>query len=174
MHDGRASADEVAAALDGYLFPSGAPSAEHQRPGLDPGSRVSPAALDPHFPGIEEIACPPPPVGRGIGSLVVTFAQSDSEASRAEVDRLRREQAESGEEDEGAFLAVVIDGPGEAAAIEAEQGDGYAAIPDPVGVIARRFEVRHWPTTVRVNERGIVTAAEVGLNRTDPASQESG
>ncbi len=173
MHDGRASADEVTAALDGYLFPSGAPSAEHQRPGLDLGSRVSPGALYSHFPGVEEFACPPPPVGRGIGSLVVTFAQSDSEASRAQVEQLRREQAESGEEDEGAFLAVVIDGPGEAAAIEAEQGDGYATIPDPVGVIARRFEVRHWPTTVRVDERGIVTAVEVGLNRSDPASRES-
>jgi hypothetical protein len=166
MHDGHASGKEVAAALDGYLFPSAPPSAERQQSGLSLGSPVSPAALDPHFPGVEESACPPPPLGRGIGSLVA-FVQRDSTASKAYVEQLKRSQ-EASEDGQGELLTVVVDGASrEVDGVEIGERDDFVTIPDPVGAIARRFEIRHWPTAVRVNERGTVTAVEVGLNQTE-------
>jgi len=60
----------------------------------------------------------------------------------------------------------VVDG---ATADEAERlvsglGDDVVAVPDPAGAIAGRFGVRYWPTTLSVNELGVVTAHQVGLD----------
>ncbi len=173
MHDGHASAEQLASALDRYLFPGNPPTAQHERPGLDIGTRVPPTALDPHFGGIADSACPPPPVGRGIGSLVVAFAQRDSAASEARLEQLRHEQPVG--EDDGRLVVVVVDGVGREAEDASRSGDddGFATIADPLGAIAHRFDIRHWPTTVRLNGRGIVTGVQVGVERNGPSPEES-
>jgi hypothetical protein len=169
-HDGYTSAEELSGNLDGLLFPAHAPSIEHERASLDIGTFVSPSALVPDFGGIDEVACPPPPIGSGIGSLFVTFVQRDSAASEAQVERLRREQAASDEKERRPFVIVVVDG----AATESDLsgGDRFGMIGDRNGLIARRFDVHQWPTTLRLSARGRVTRVDVGAHHDTLATRE--
>jgi len=177
--DGRASAEELTAALDGCLFPSGPPTSAYQPPGPDIGTYLSPSALNPEFDGISDRACPPPPLGRGIESLDVVFVQGDSHAWKGQLDRRARVRSE--DERGASFVAVIVDGVGadvektKAADLERtrpEQGDRFATVVDSAGAIASRFEIRQWPMTVRVDDRGIVTAVEVGAAAIEELSGE--
>jgi hypothetical protein len=160
--DGHVAAEELGAALDASLFPGAAASAEYEQHGLDIGEYVSPGALDPSFGGLGEFACPPAPVGKGIGSLFVAFVQRDSAASRAEVERLRRKQHAAGKD--APFLAVVLDDESaESKPSEAGRGvERTGTIVDSTGAVASRFGIRHWPTIVRIDEDGYVTEVAVG------------
>jgi hypothetical protein len=166
-HNGHSGPEQLAAGLAASLVKSSPPGAQLIRPGLDLGARVSPVAFDRSFLGMLEQPCPPPPVGRGVGWVVVAFLQPDSEASRVELERLSRELG--ARDRDGGLVAVVIDGEESEAELERE----FATIRDPVGAIASRFGVRHWPTTVRLNELGIVTAVDVGTAPSETQREES-
>jgi hypothetical protein len=165
-HDGETTPEELAAGLEESLVKGPPAGAELVRPGLDLGARVRPIGLDPSFLGMLEQPCPPPPVGRGLGRVVVAFVRPDSDASRVELDRLMHEHGAAREN--GAFVAVVVDGEN-AEGVEHE----FATIRDPDGEMAARFGVRHWPTIVRLNELGRVTAVEVGAAPRKPPREES-
>jgi len=81
---------------------------------------------------------------------------------RAEVERLRREQHAAG--GDAPFLAVVVDGEGaENDLSDAGRGaERTGTIVDSTGVVASRLGIRHWPTTVRVDEDGYVREVAVG------------
>jgi hypothetical protein len=160
-HDGRASPEQLARDLGSSLVNGSPAGAQLVRPGLDIGARLSPIAVDPSLLGMLEQPCPPPPVGRGIGPFVLAFLHPGSPASAIELDRLRREA-------DGGFVAVVLDGEG-----EAQLADEFAILRDPRGALAARLGVRHWPTTLRLNELGIVRAVEVGAAQSERSPEDS-
>jgi len=166
--DGHASAEELTAALDTCLFPSGPPGAGRERARLSVGTRMPPNALDPVFGGIADFACPPPPVGRGLGRVLVAFVRADSLASRDRLERLRRDH----DTDDDVFLAVVVDEVPGASGADAQSGE-LAGVVDPTGVIATRFGVRHWPTVVELNDLGRVTAIDIGAHIAESPPKET-
>lgn len=160
MHDDALSGDELSHVLDDYLHPSAPSFAAPYRPGL---GRVSPA----DFVDLLDTHCPPPPVGRlGISDSKVAFVHAGSAASDAKLRQLGRD---------GASIVAVVDGAGDddARALGETLGESVVAIPDPSGAIADRFGVRYWPTTVTVNEAGMVTDHEVGAAAEDRADEAS-
>jgi hypothetical protein len=107
--------------------------------------------------------CPPPPLG-SLGLVTkVAFVQQRSDASGATLGQL----GSRGDE----LLVVVLDGSDEeaAAAVQAELGGNAVAIPDPEGVVAARFGVQYWPTTVALDERAVVTGVSLGAPEPDEA-----
>jgi hypothetical protein len=162
-HDGVLEPQQLASALDAFLFPSDFVGITRNSGGIERGSRVSAGALNPYFGHVTEPHCPPIPLGRGVGSVIVAFAQRDSVTSKLLVEQIRREHAASG--DAADFVAVVVDGAGVDAIPEEER---VVVIADSIGVIADRFDVHHWPTTVRINDRGVVTDVQHGVRNDDP------
>ena len=65
-----------------------------------------------------------------------------------------------------AVTALVVEGASadEVAQLRRSLPQGIVAIPDPDGTISRGFGVRAWPTTMTVNELGLVTGFDVGLD----------
>jgi hypothetical protein len=161
MHQGNLDRRGLARALDTYLFPSRPPGIADFKAGLNPGTRLRPGVLDPRLPNeLVESPCPPVPIGRlGKVESVITFVQKDSVASEGHLRRLG-DQANAARE--GGFFAVVVDGVTRGDDSIGESHEDFLAIPDPNGVVARRFGVCVWPTTVTVNEFGIVTGYEMG------------
>jgi hypothetical protein len=160
--DERVGDERLAVILDEYLFPSPPAAITHVSPGLDLGARVPPTFLDPSFGGIYVRPCPPPPLG-SLGLVAkVAFVQQTSDATRATFEAL-------GPPGEDGMLIVVADGADEeyAAALRQELGEDVVTIPDPAGVVADRFGIRHWPTTVTLDSRGIVTSRESSVEPTE-------
>jgi hypothetical protein len=52
----------------------------------------------------------------------------------------------------------------ESRAFAARFGEGVEGIPDPDGEIARSAGVRYWPTTMTIDELGLVTSVDVGID----------
>jgi hypothetical protein len=167
-HSGYANSRELASALDDYLFSSTVPDLAQIAPGLLPGTRLSSLDLDTgliHSLFEFDSPCPPPPFGRFGVDSVVAFVTRDSAASDA---ALRKLAQEHGSRESETFVAVVFDGAGAAESERLKQAlpDGFVAIPDPDGVIARHFGVRVWPSNVTVNEVGMITGFEMGADIT--------
>lgn len=162
-HDGDVSRDVLGRALSDYLFPSPPAVIEPLRPGLSLGERISASDFNLWTSIVEDSPCPPPPFGRlGLESMV-TFVQRGSMASDSAIRRVR-EGSEGDRND--TFVAVVVDGADDAA-LEGISGGlprDAVAIADPHGTIARRFGVRVWPTTVMLNEHGLVTGFDMGAD----------
>jgi hypothetical protein len=165
MRDGHVRAEELSSVLDHYLIPSSPPKPELVRPRFEIGSLVSAAALHPGWAGLVELEsrCPPPPLSRfGVTGAVVTFVQRGSASSHAQLRDLANRYRQDGEDQP--FVMVVVDASArEAEAMQNELGlDFFATIPDPGGVIANRFGIRFWPTTLTINGEGAVAGIEVG------------
>jgi hypothetical protein len=175
-HRGRLAAEDLAHTLDTYLFPGQPPAVRHSHPGVLPGARISGAALASIYVDLGDYLdfdapCPPPPIGRlGIDAQVV-FAQKGSAASQAAIRRALRAR---GDDQEGRpVLAVVYDRTGvqEPGDVHGTEEDGVVTLPDPDGRIATVLGIRTWPTTVSIDEHGIVTAVDIGL---EDGGHESG
>jgi hypothetical protein len=167
--DGRLDGEELAVTLDEYLFPSPPPAVHYVASGLDLGIRVKPTFLDPSFWGVFMRPCPPPPIGSLKLATKVAFVQQESEASGATLGQLRTRSEEE-------LLVVVIDAGDEeaAAALQAELTGNAVVIPDHAGVIADRFGVSYWPTTVALDQDGVVTNVSLGAPEADePGPSES-
>jgi hypothetical protein len=163
QRDGRLNEKELADVLDSHLFKSPAPGINYVRPGPGLGIRIKPSWLDPSRWGLFVRPCPPPPLG-SLGLVTkVAFVQQRSDASGATLGQL----GSRGDE----LLVVVLDGSDEeaAAAVQAELGGNAVAIPDPEGVVAARFGVQYWPTTVALDERAVVTGVSLGAPEPDEA-----
>ena len=165
---GAIPSDELSRALDVYLFPSSPPTIQHVQDGLAPGTRLTPAVLRGSVIDFNryldvERPCPPPPWGPRLGeSMTAVFVQKGSSASEAVLRRIREEGA-----DREGTIVVVVDG---AESLDLEplnvpQDDRFIVVPDPRGTLANNFGIRAWPTSLDINEQGIVTGVEVGAGR---------
>jgi hypothetical protein len=172
MHDGRIAAEALGAALDGYLLPSPPPQARRVLPRVEVGSPIAATALHPGYIDLmveAESRCPPLPLGRfGRLGSVVTFVNMKAASSHAQLREIADRYSGSGEN--SPVIVAVVDG------VDADQADAFgndlgldiATIPDPVGMIARRFGVRVWPTTVTLNRLGTVSNVEIGQSARGP------
>lgn len=163
-HSGRIDAEDLALALDDYLFRSPAAIPAPSTRDLPLGMRLPSFAFEADMNGRlndVEAMCPPPPFGRLGIKTMITFVSKNSAASEAAIRKL---SAEAGSEAE-MFNVVVFDG------MTAEELEnlphlmppGAMAIPDPDGTVSRRFGVRVWPSNVGVNEGGLVTGSHWGI-----------
>jgi hypothetical protein len=164
-HQGRIESETLTDALDTHLRRSPAPAPAAFREGIEIGSQILSTALNPGYAELVESHCPPLPLGQvGSGGAVIAFVQKDSASSSAE---LRSLTAQTGQPDgrPGPVVVVVVDGAGERdiAALKNEFGSEIVAIPDPAGTITDRFGVGIWPTTVMLNEIGVVSGVESGV-----------
>ena len=164
--DGR----QLASALDDYLFRSPIPAAALPTRGVTIGMRLSGSAFASdvigRLGGIDidiEATCPPPPFGRLGVNTSATFVSVKSSSSAA---ALRRLTEKSGSAGATMFTAVVVDGATsqEVEEMRSSLPDDVMAIPDPDGSISRRFGVRVWPSTVSINESGLITSFESGAD----------
>jgi hypothetical protein len=172
-HDGNLNPRDLGLALDDYLFRS--PPAGAQRTyDLPLGARLSGAAFesDWHREYTEvEATCPPPPFGR-LGNLsVVTFTAANSKASDTAIQKLASDEGREGGE---TFRAVVFDGATADEIQERQRSlpEGVVAIADPDGAISKRFGVRVWPSSISIDENGIITGFESGGD-SGPADRQS-
>lgn len=165
-HQGPLAAPELAQALDAYLFTSPPPDVIPAQPSIELGAPFDARLLE-AAPASDAPSCPPPPFAeRGMGTSIVSFVRSRSAASEAAAQRLQRVRSQY----EQAPLAVfVVDGLDQSADFAAA-APGSVTIPDPEGVIAARFGIRAWPTTIVVDADGAVAAVEVGV---DPRIEEA-
>jgi hypothetical protein len=78
----------------------------------------------------------------------------------------RLAQLASARDDEEATIVAVVHGANreDAQAFAERFGKGVVGIPDPDGTIAEAAGVRYWPTSLTVDELGVVTAIDVGID----------
>jgi hypothetical protein len=170
-HSGSLEPRELASALDDYLLRSPAARVPQITSGMTLGMQLSPLAFDvdvnTRLSDIER-ACPPPPFGRLGTQATVAFVGRGSTAAEVAVRTIADDHASRGDE---SSLIVVVDGA-EADDVERLRPslpEGVTLLPDAEGVISRRFGVRMWPTNIAINENGLVTAIEIGLDATEHA-----
>lgn len=164
-HQGRISAKELAEALDRCLLPTKPPRPGPLLPAIDVGARLSPVALVPSF-GIRQAHCPPPPVSRLKKNSVVTFVRADSAASQAHLRTLAAQYGKG--KDDGPMVLVVAEGAAnDVARIQEQIGADWDVVADREGAMANRFGVRVWPTTLTLDQGGVVAAVEVGARLPD-------
>ena len=161
--DGAVRAEELSSVLDECLYPSPPATASavqvEREWSLEAVAGVVGAAHM-HPPHAVMRPCPATfTVGPGdIGLVVsgVTFVHKDAASSRAEMERLRTDNAERGAEDPG--VLVVVDGAtdSDARRLADELGPAFMVVPDADGAIAAGAGIRYWPTTVTLgNEQGV-------------------
>jgi len=102
--------------------------------------------------------------GHAAGARIVLFAMAGETSSDTRIAQLAGERR--GEEDDDPAFVVVVRGATaeEARAFAAKAGEGAIGVPDPDGRIAEAAGVRYWPTSVSIDELGLVTAVDVGLD----------
>ena len=158
-HHGSIQSDSLAEALDGHLFPSGAPGFGRLDPPIGIDVTIPPWSLHPGDQG----SCPPPPVGRLDVRSVITFTQPNSDSSRRAVQWVGRDLASDGSD---VYTAVVVDAPfaDESDVRAAGLGPSSVVIADGDGVVARRFGIRRWPTTLVLDGEGAVVSVLAGAD----------
>jgi hypothetical protein len=115
--------------------------------------------------------CPPPPIGRAGVTSVVAFVHAGSSASETAIRNLVGDYESA---DEQPMVSVVVDGASatDIERLKSQLHEDFVAIPDPEGAIARQAGVRVWPTTIVVNETGLVTRLDIGADPGDRRSSE--
>ena len=111
--------------------------------------------------------CPPTPLrGRGAAGRALVFARAGSTGSDARVAQLTAKRG-----DADAPIVVVVRGASgdEARAYAGRFGKGVIAVPDPDGRITADAGVGYLPTSLSIDELGMVTSVDVGLD--DDAAQ---
>ena len=149
-HDGATTADEIAAALREHLVDAPAPQFVPLRPA---------ARLGEHAPDVALALAPGTtmPLGRLRGAPVtLCFARPSSDSSRTAV----RALGDKGATPDG-WVAVVLADAADGAGLEVP--DGVVVVPDPNRVVTDAFGVYAWPTTVTVDERGLVVSVSTGV-----------
>jgi hypothetical protein len=95
---------------------------------------------------------------------VVTFVQKDSSASAIHLRRLAgRYGQEEGEQSSNVVVVIDRANPRETESLKNELGLDFVMLPDPTGKITDRFRVGVWPTTIKLDPRGVVSDVEIGL-----------
>jgi hypothetical protein len=171
MHDGPLDAERLASALDHCLIASPPPLLEDIQPDIQLGAQLSAGVLDlvHRDPALHGPAagtrrdCPPLPVHRpGLGGSVISFVQPASRSSdvtlRALADRYGQDGAA------GPLLFAVVDGVDDKGAqgMKDDLGIEFTLLGDSTGAVADRLGIRAWPTTLTLDQAGLVAAIEVG------------
>jgi peroxiredoxin len=152
-HDGPLDAGTVARALDEHAVPAPPFRATPLRLVVEPGA-VAPDAAFTDDQG-DQVA-----LRRLRGRRVLlVFWQSWSAPCIRELERLQREQGRG-----SAHVLAVNGGEDRAVLAEVRRRHGLTLplIHDPEQVIATRYGVRCWPTTVSINEEGVVDRVQFG------------
>jgi hypothetical protein len=157
---------ELSVALNDNLFRSPVPETGQTARDMTLGTQLSAFAFESDVIGrlsdSVEAACPPPPFGRLGIEASVTFVSKGSAASEAAIRKLA---SENGSDTNERSRAVVFDGASaeEVNDLRERLPEGVIAVPDPDGAISRRFGVRVWPSSVAINESGLITEFESGV-----------
>ena len=162
-HEGRVSGETLGRALDTFLQPSQDVSPAAARIGLAVGTKVI-IGLDPSYFDFLQSKCPPFLLSRGVTSnSVLTFVQRNASSSHAHLRQLYADYGQHG--DKAPLIVVVVDraDANQAESLKNELGIDFVTIPDPAGLIADRLGVGTWPTTVTVDDGGIVSAIATGV-----------
>lgn len=156
-HQGILDPDTLVAALDQHLLPGPPPRGRPLRLTVAPGERAPDFAFQ-HAGG--EFA-----LHRLRGrQVLVNFWQSWSAPCLKE---LRRLKALHDGEHEPPFIVALHGGSDQKGldTIRRELGLPFALVPDPEQQIARKYGIRCWPTTVRIDADGRVAHAQFGVSR---------
>lgn len=150
-HDGPLSSEALVTALNSTLMSSPPPAPEVAAAGPVPGTQLWESVSD--GPGPDGLGAPAPPLGRhGDGPRLVVFVDSRSPASVEQVRNVERRGT-----------AVFVNGGlDDVRTLNSQLEDALDAIPDPGGAIAARLGISCWPTTVRLDERGVVIESWAG------------
>jgi hypothetical protein len=156
-HDGALSSDELATALNSTLMPSPQPVAEAVTAGPAPGTRL--------WAAVDDAGAPAPPLGRHRdGPRLVVFADPRSSVSVEQVRKVDAPAKEAGER-----VAYFVNGdPEDVRALNSQLDAEVDAVPDPGGAVAARLGINCWPTTVRLDDHGVVVDSWLG----DPPAGE--
>ena len=148
------SADELVEALDQTLVAARAPRGHSIRPGVREGDRA-PNLLFDLVPGT------PMKLSTLRGQPVtIVFVKTWSSPCLAELERLQQRTGHS-----GALLAVADGHDAETAAVFAEEHSlRFRIIADPQREVARRYGIVAWPTTVTIDERGLIHEVRTGAS----------
>lgn len=173
-NSGPVNPEDLALAMDDYLFRSPAPNPAPFAHDMALGSRISAGMFETDVIGRlsdVEAACPPSPFASLGVDTAATFVTKNSKSSEAAIRKLA---SESGSDAKGNVQAVVFDGATADEIRELQQSlpEGVVAIADPDGSISRRFGVRVWPSRVAINGDGLVTGFEAGVE-TNPSEHQS-
>ena len=166
-HDGDAPAEVMARALETHLRPSPRPRPTLIEPATRAGDFISPVMLRPDALTVVEDPCPPSPfeaVGHPGASL--TFVHIRAGSSKNALDAIHRRNDALGNSAPPAV--VVVDGSAEAAKSLAKAHPDIVVLPDPEGIIARRFGIRVWPTSMILDSDGSVAAVTQGHSAEEP------
>ena len=163
-HEGDVHPDAMAAALDEHLVAAPAPRPHPLRLTLAPGER----APDVSFVDIsgEQFA-----LRRLQGrDILLNFCQPWSAPCLKELQRLQALSKQAGEK--GPFI-VALFGSKDAKAIEEirkQYGLSFPLVQDAEQLVARKYGVRCWPTTVSINADGCVGHVQFGIVHEHAAS----
>jgi peroxiredoxin len=160
-HDGRLDRERVAGALQEHLVVSEPPEFSAVELAVRMGESAPDFAIE-TAPG-EQIQSTRL---RG-GKLVVCFAQAWATPCLAQLRRLER--LRNTLERDGASVIALVEGTEyrEAEELAKALGLTYCVALDSHGAIAAEFGVRIWPTTIVIDETGLVAAIHMGA---DPGS----
>jgi peroxiredoxin len=94
--------------------------------------------------------------------VLLLFWKSWSRPCLTELRRLQRVQDEASE---GPVIVAVGDGeqPERVREIAQEHGLRFTLVPDPTSELARRYRVACWPTTVWIDEQGLIQRVHFGV-----------
>lgn len=165
-HRGRIEAKELGAALDTHLRRSAdmKPAAHHYA--IDAGSAISAGALNiGDLIDSVESRCPPIPLGRLGVDTIITFVQKGSEASIRHLRRLAGQVGQQGRAAPTVVAVVDYASMREVQALKDQLGLDFTLLPDTKGILADRFRINVWPTTITVNSDNIASDVQVGLAR---------
>ena len=161
-HQGALEAATLSSALDTHLRLSSAAAPRTYAAHRLVGSQLAAIALLPDLSALVDAHCPPPPTGlRGPGRTRIAFLMQGSPASVAELKRLARQAADA---TDGQTVVAIVDGAkaGDLETLKAEIGAEFVAIADHSGSVADRFGIDVWPTTLSVDNRGMVSDVAPG------------
>ena len=154
-HDGPIDAEALSAALREHLVPSASPQFLPLRPGAGVGRKAPNISLD---PSPDERLALVQLRGRPV-TLCFTLVGSDSS-----LEQIRRLKGAADREQ--GFVAVVLTDADamEAASFAGTHAPHLVVTPDPHRRITDAFGVFVWPTTITINEAGIVACVTSGLH----------
>jgi peroxiredoxin len=156
-HEGRLNADRVAAALDEHLLPALAPRSVLMRLAAQPGERAPDA-----FFRDDEGGCVTLRRLRG-QPVLLNFWKSWSKPCMRELRRLQTLQEQGSGR---APVIMAINGGEDHAAftdVRCQSNLTFRVIPDRNQSIGELYGVQCWPTTVSINQEGIIDRIQFGL-----------
>jgi hypothetical protein len=151
-HDGSIDAETLGAALREHLVPAPAPQFLPRRPGVAIGRQAPDVLLGP-IQG-ERI-----PLGQLRGHTVtLCFALPDTQSSLTEIGHL------AGDAYSHSLVALILTDTdaADAADVARTLTSDVLITPDPWRLITRTYGVNVWPTTITIDESGLVAATSTG------------